>query len=297
MLGETRIQGCVMTEDDREAGAGRETDHHEAYRRWCATLEAAGHDVETLFGLALAGEPDDPKAEAAVTVLRGMGSEAVFARAAALVRSAVAAERACGLAVLAQFGFRLDEAEQRGPERVALALGCLGDVDADVVAQAVEVVGQVERSADEPDGAALARVAASRSHPSAKVRLAVARALAQHATAEAVEGLIALMADADGEVRDWATFGLQHAEADSPAIRAALRARLSDPAGDTALEALWGLARRGDREGLSLLAERFDGEELRAFDDDAACRALGLEVLPEDDAAVAAALRRAAGLG
>lgn len=275
-----------------------ESEWDEAYPRWCVALEAAGHDVEALFGLALAGGFGDAKAAAAVTVLRGMGSEAVFERAAALVRSRVAFERARGLEVLAQFGFRFDDARQRGPERVLIALACLGDPDEDVVQTAVEVVGRVALGDGELYRAALARVAALGTHAAAGVRWQVAAALGQHTTAEAVEGLLALMEDVDGEVRDRATFGLQHAEVDSPAIRAALRARLSDPAGDTRLEALWGLAARRDREGLVRLAERFEADDLRVFDEDAACRALGLDALPDDDAEVAAVLRReAAGRG
>ena len=59
--------------------------------------------------------------------------------------------------------------------------------------------------------------------------------------------LIALSADPEAAVRDWATFALGTlAEQDSPALRDALAARLDDPDEDTRLEAIHGLALRGD---------------------------------------------------
>jgi hypothetical protein len=68
----------------------------------------------------------------------------------------------------------------------------------------------------------------------------------------AIEALIALSADPDGETRDWATFGLgsQLEEEDTDAIRDALAARLDDPDGDTSGEALLGLALRRDPRAL-----------------------------------------------
>lgn len=97
-------------------------------------------------------------------------------------------------------------------------------------------------------------------HPAATVRRAVARALPHLAVNEvnlpfaplAVEALIALSADADGEVRNWACFGLgtQMVDVDGATIREALVARLYDRHGETRREAIVGLARRGDRRAL-----------------------------------------------
>ena len=61
-------------------------------------------------------------------------------------------------------------------------------------------------------------------------------------------------ANEDGDVRDWATFGLgSQLDADSDAIRAALAARLHGQSGDAAGEALLGLVRRHDPRALSPL--------------------------------------------
>ena len=86
-----------------------------------------------------------------------------------------------------------------------------------------------------------------RSHPDADVREAVAFALSGRGGDAALAALIELSGDPEAAVRDWATFALGTlAEQDSPALRDALAARLDDPDDDTRLEAIHGLALRGD---------------------------------------------------
>ena len=91
--------------------------------------------------------------------------------------------------------------------------------------------------------------------------------------ADAVDALIALTADVDDRVRDYACFGLgqQCRELDSTAIRDALAARVDDIDVDTRCEALLGLAYRHDPRALSHIRDaltRTNGEvwilELRA---------------------------------
>jgi methionyl-tRNA formyltransferase len=86
-----------------------------------------------------------------------------------------------------------------------------------------------------------------RSHPDDGVREAVAFALGGRPGEDTLAALIALSADAEPAVRDWATFALGTlAEQDNPALRDALAARLDDADEDTRLEAIHGLALRGD---------------------------------------------------
>ncbi len=73
--------------------------------------------------------------------------------------------------------------------------------------------------------------------------------------ASTVEALSRFTEDGDPGVRDWATFGLGVLlDVDSPAVRSVLRARVDDPEGDTAGEAIVALARRRDREVASVIA-------------------------------------------
>jgi HEAT repeat protein len=77
-----------------------------------------------------------------------------------------------------------------------------------------------------------------------------------HTDPRAVACLITLSADPEAGVRDWATFGLGvQIDIDTPEIRAALRARLYDPDGDTVGEAIVGLARRKDAHVVAPLLE------------------------------------------
>jgi HEAT repeat protein len=94
------------------------------------------------------------------------------------------------------------------------------------------------------------------------VAFAIRGAAGDPPSPHAIEALIALSADLDGETRDWATFGLgsQLEDEDTEAIRDALAARLDDPDGDTSGEALLGLAGRRDPRALPVLLARLDDD-------------------------------------
>ena len=78
---------------------------------------------------------------------------------------------------------------------------------------------------------------------------------------EAVAALVRLAADPDSDVRDWATFGLgSQLDVDTYAVREALVAGLADKAGNTAGEALVGLARRHDPRTLLPLLARLEDD-------------------------------------
>jgi HEAT repeat protein len=84
-------------------------------------------------------------------------------------------------------------------------------------------------------------------HPDARVREGVAFALGGRAADGSLRTLISLSKDRDTDVRDWATFALGTlAEQDTPELREALAARVDDADPDTRLEAIHGLALRGD---------------------------------------------------
>jgi methionyl-tRNA formyltransferase len=84
-------------------------------------------------------------------------------------------------------------------------------------------------------------------HADVRVREAVAIALAGRQAPRAVDTLIRLSRDERSEVRDWATFALgMLASQDTVELREALAARLGDPDPETRLEAVHGLALRGD---------------------------------------------------
>jgi len=99
------------------------------------------------------------------------------------------------------------------------------------------------------------------------VRHAVANGLGRTSRPEAIQTLIELMEDTDDDVRDWATFGLGVSTGDSPQIREAFRRSLNDTFLDVRQEAIWGLARRKDPEGLLLLLEQLEAHVWAAGDE------------------------------
>jgi hypothetical protein len=124
----------------------------------------------------------------------------------------------------------------------------------DLVTTAVAALGQLGEPAAAP------AMLGQADHADEQVRLAVAQGLphvaGMPASAAVIEALLRLTGDPDGAVRDWATFAFGSVITDdSPAIGAALLARIGDREGAWD-EALAGLALRGHPETARLVAER-----------------------------------------
>lgn len=112
-------------------------------------------------------------------------------------------------------------------------------------------------------------------HPDPGVRLDATHALyscaGEPAAQRAIDALIALSADPDADVRDWATFGLgTEIDADAAGVREALAARLDDPHLDVREEAAVGLARRGDARAFEPVRALLTEDEVSALTVEAA---------------------------
>ena len=185
---------------------------------------------------------------------------AAFEAALAAARSADPAARLVGLDVLGQIGYRADRPYHE--ETLPVLIAEIDQArDDQLVEAAISAAGHL------CDVRALPAVLRHVGSPDDDVRFAVAAALPMLCDEAAtgpellVSALIELTQDTDSSVRDWATMGLGgQLAADTPAVRDALAARLDDSAGDTAGEALIGLARRHDPRALApLLAWLDDG--------------------------------------
>jgi HEAT repeat protein len=178
--------------------------------------------------------------------------ESVFQAAKRLTREVDPRRRRLGATILGQLGHTAWGRREPSfvDERLEALVGLLsekGPGASAVIADAVTALGHLR------DPRIVALVARLREHANADVRRAVAVALGGHD--EAQETLIVLSGDVDAAVRDWATFGLsRQSDADGPALRAALRARLDDVDPDVRVEAISGLARRRDAAGIAALA-------------------------------------------
>ena len=207
----------------------------------------------------------------------------VFEEAVRLCASPDPIPRAAGADILAQLGV-LDAvadypfADESAPILVTL----LADREPLVTASALYALGHLGRG--EPVD--LARLA---SHASEDVRCALAYALGGRTDRTSVDTLIALSADRDGDTRNWATFALgARSEGDSPAIRDALAARLTDVDDEVRGEAMAGLARRLDERAVEPVLRELAETNVMTFAIEAAGAMPRPEFLPHLEALYAA---------
>lgn len=126
-------------------------------------------------------------------------------------------------------------------------LASVWTADPDALADLVSALGRLGERAMARELASLAE------HDDPRVRLAVAQALDAlgDSSPAPVAALILLSRDAVDEVRSWATFALAaDGLSDAPGAPEALAAKLGDPADEVRVEAVRGLARRGDRRAI-----------------------------------------------
>lgn len=190
-------------------------------------------------------EPRNDSAWDAIVALQRIGSREVLDLCAGCSVSPDPRERRVAAAVLGQLGVAHRQPSTAFREERFQALHALllaevaGPGKPHVLADVCAALGHLH------DPRVIPVVAELRGHPDPDVRYAVLHGLTGHDDDAAVSGLIALSADPEAQVRNWATFGLgQEIERDTPALRDALSARLNDPDHDTRWEAVAGLARR-----------------------------------------------------
>jgi HEAT repeat protein len=205
-------------------------------------IDASTRTTEELLHIALT-EVDEDRAWRAIAELQRRGDRGVFEQACRLCRAEDAKARRVGVDILGQLGVRyLQPGRAYHEETMALLLAMLeGERDPEVLTALGIALGHRQ------DPRSIAPLASLQDHSDELVRFGVVLGVSCHEDEQAIQTLIHLSSDSDTDVRDWATFGLgTQIDADMPAIRAALFARLSDEDGDTRGEALVGLARRHD---------------------------------------------------
>lgn len=197
--------------------------------------------TDDLVSFALSHPAGDPYWDA-ISALYRRGTREVFDAANRLLASACPIERKLGANIHAQLGWA--QGKPFAAESIRLLTRVLSaEDDTDVIAAILFAFGHLH----EPECAPA--VIGFANHPDEDVRYAAAFALplVGDEDEQAIAALIVLSTDPVVKVRDWATFALgSQTEWDSPALRAALRARLSDSDSETRGEALRGLARVRD---------------------------------------------------
>lgn len=232
---------------------------HHTSRFYGAEMTDAGRDDIDQMLRCAAGFSDRDADERWLVVaeLHRRTDRPAFEGARRLATADSSSDRVLGLDILGQIGYVADRPFLE--ETLPILIAACADARTEVLAAAITALGHVS------DHRALSSVLRHAGHICHDVRNSVAVALPAVAgdppAAEAVAGLILLSADADPQVRDWATFGLgSQLDVDGESVRDALAARLLDDEGDTAGEALLGLARRGDRRALAPLLAWLAGD-------------------------------------
>ncbi|MEV4998431.1 ankyrin repeat domain-containing protein [Streptomyces niveus] len=210
---------------------------------------------EELAGRALrCAVPDRDGWREPVAALWRRGDEESLQAALAWCASDDPARRAFAADVLARLG-AADDADGDRPF-AAQALPALRELSAG--ARTPELIGAcVTALGEQGEVAALPEILRHTAHPDVRIRHRVAVALAALVPSDHEEGiaaLTALSADIDNAVRERATTALAGTGADTPAVREALAARLTDPVRVTAAEAARGLAARRDPRAVDALA-------------------------------------------
>ena len=211
-----------------------------------------GRTFDELLELGRAEWTSDAEWAPYLSALAYRGNEEVLFRACAMAEDGDALERGIAAFLLGQLGTPV----RTFPGESAAALEAMAAREQDP--GVLEAIAHGFGHLGEPYG--LDPLLALARHPEARVREAAAIALAGREAPGAMDALIRLSHDERSEVRDWATFALgMLAAQDTIELREALAARLADPDPETRLEAVHGLALRGDARAvepaLELLAE------------------------------------------
>jgi HEAT repeat protein len=239
--------------------------------------------IDELFSQALQGDYDDDDAWHAIHALQSIGTREVFERSSALCTSDEPLKRARAADILGQLGKTSENPTPHFPEESFRALTGMLDAETDSLplSSVVAALGHLGNPA------AIPLILPFSYHPDPGVRFGLAFALGCFADDKrGVSTLLKLMTDKDGEVRDWATFGLGVlGDFDSPEIREALFRNLSDEDEDVQEEAMAGLAKRKDLRALSHLIAALEGDDPSSEAFDAANFLLGRTFDPIEDPA------------
>ncbi len=198
-----------------------------------------GRSFDELLDLAREEWTSDAEWAPYLSALAYRGDEDVLFRARALAADDDPRERGIAAFLLGQLGTPV----RTFPAESAATLEEMAAREQDP--GVLEAIAHGFGHLGEPYG--LDTLVALAGHSGARVREAAAIALAGREAPDAVDALIRLSSDEETEVRDWATFALgMLASQDTSELREALAERLADPDPETRLEAVHGLAVRGD---------------------------------------------------
>lgn len=211
---------------------------------------------------ALREEPDSHERWDHIVALHKRGDDESFVAAAELLDSPDPDRRALAADVLAQLGAAAGVPVEEGPLAGPAFRLLLRRLDVESDPTVLQSIATAFGHLANPEG--IPALHALRTHADEDVRHAVVFGLLSQDDDLAVATLIELSRDPDSDVRDWATFGLgTQIDRDTPELRDALVARLTDSDEDTRCEALRGLAARADTRAIPQLLTELEVDDER----------------------------------
>jgi methionyl-tRNA formyltransferase len=207
-----------------------------------------GRSLDELSQLAISEWRSDAEWAPYLAALAWRGDETVLDAARELSQQDDPRARAAAAYVLGQLG--LPERSLPGDSAAALEALEAREEDPEVLATIASAFGNL----GSPHGTeTLLRL---RRHDDPRVREGAADALAGRDDEGVFDALVELTADPEPGIRDWATFALGTLSPhNTPVLRDALAARLDDTSDDTRIEAVHGLALRGDTRALGAVLD------------------------------------------
>lgn len=203
-----------------------------------------------LLHIALTAQNENDQWQA-IAALHLRGDQATFDAACQLCTSSHSHERCVGADILGQLGVPADTFREEAVTKL------LSMLQAEEDPQVLNAVGVALGHRNDPR--AIEPLIRLSQHPDENVRFGVVMGLTGYDDERAIKTLITLSQDQDVDIRNWSTFALgSMIDTDTPVIRAALHARLNDSDVDTHDEALLGLARRHDDDGLEPLRQALE---------------------------------------
>lgn len=211
--------------------------------------------TDDLIKLALTSREWDDPGDKALMLLCYRGNREVLDAAIILCQSQEWRERELGIQILGMLSFP----NRTFPDESLHAVLELLKTEQDP--EVLSAIGYAIRDLNDVRG--VKPLSMLKNHPREDVRLSVVHGMLGSQVEIAIQTLIELSGDVDGDVRNWATFGLgqQLPRLDTPDIREALATRLYDSNEDVHLEATVGLALRGDKRALVPLREILESDD------------------------------------
>lgn len=215
-------------------------------------------DIDDLFAQTMTGHYYDDQPKRAVRELQRLATNDVLNRAQEWTQSLDPMMRARGCDILAQFGVVSGQKHPCADKAGAIILSVLhNETEQRPLISAITALELLERSD------AVSAIIKFSDHADSTVRVVVASALGYlDQSHESILCLLRLMTDIDGDVRDWAVFGLGNlGNADNEEIREAFVAGLHDDHADVQLESILALAKRRDKRVIPMLVARLKRDE------------------------------------